>query len=215
MAELMTQNFWLKLSLPLLAAAFFYNGYQTHLNTEQMRHFRPIVVRVDETGRAEAVEYRTMKYVPEYRTIKFFLGTFINDFYRRNRSTIGDQWPDAFYFLEANLGNGLRLDSQKNGFPDKFVTGRDTQPECDIRIDNAVFAELPSGPSDIRQKYSGRIDFTKTFYSQAHQTTTTERWTTQVWFTFTDKIENDLILKNPIGLVITAFDTKQAFTNSN
>jgi len=202
-----------QLCLPALAAAFTYNGYQTHLNAEQMRHFRPIVVRVDETGRAEAVEYRSMKYVPEQRTIRFFLSTFINDFNRRNRATIGDEWPDAFYFLEANLGNGIRLDSQKNGFPDKFLTGRDTQAECDIRIDNVVFAELAGAPTDVRKRYSGRVDFTKTFYSQAHQTASTEKWTTQVWFTFTDKIENDLILKNPIGLVITSFDTKQAFTN--
>lgn len=213
MAKLITENFWLKASLPALAAAFMYNGYQTHQNTEALRHFRPIVIRVDETGRAEAVEYRNMKYVPDQTTIRYFLGDFANKFYRRSRATIADQWPDAFYFLEANLGNGLRMDAQKAGFPDKFVLGRDTQPECDIRIDNVVFAELPSAPTDIRKHFTGRIDFTKVFYNQAHEQAKTEKWTTQVWFTFTDKIENDLILKNPIGLVITSFDTKQAFTN--
>ena len=214
MASLLTENFWLKMALPVVAIAFGANAYYTHQASESIKHFRPIVIQSEATGRMQAVEYIGMNNIPTHANIQYFLGDFINKFYRRSKATVAEQWPEAFFFLEANLGNGIRTDAQTTGFPDKFIAGRDPQPECDITINNVVFSEMPASPLDVRKKYEGRIDFTKNFYNQAHQSTTTEKWTTQVWFTFTPKIENDLILKNPIGLVVTSFDTHQAFTTN-
>ena len=51
---------------------------------------RPIVVRVDEVGRAEAVAYEVMEAQadPLDPTTKYFLNRFIYDFYSRRRATV-------------------------------------------------------------------------------------------------------------------------------
>ena len=55
---------------------------------------RPIVVRVDEVGRAEAVAYEAMEAQadPLDPTTKYFLNRFIYDFYSRRRATVQEHW---------------------------------------------------------------------------------------------------------------------------
>ena len=55
---------------------------------------RPIVVRVDEVGRAEAVAYELMEAQadPLDPTTKYFLNRFIYDFYSRRRATVQENW---------------------------------------------------------------------------------------------------------------------------
>ena len=51
---------------------------------------RPIIVRVDEIDRAEAIAYEAMEAQadPLDPTTKYFLNRFIHDFYSRRRSTV-------------------------------------------------------------------------------------------------------------------------------
>ena len=58
---------------------------------------RPIVVRVDEVGRAEAVAYEAMEAQadPLDPTTKYFLNRFIHDFYSRRRATLQRTGPAA------------------------------------------------------------------------------------------------------------------------
>ncbi len=55
---------------------------------------KPIVVRVDEVGRAEAVAYEAMEAQadPLDPTTKYFLNRFIHDFYSRRRATVQQNW---------------------------------------------------------------------------------------------------------------------------
>ena len=50
---------------------------------------KPIVIRVDEVGRAEAIAYKAMEAQadPLDPTTKYFLNRFIHDFYSRRRAT--------------------------------------------------------------------------------------------------------------------------------
>ena len=61
---------------------------------------RPIVVRVDEVGRAEAVAYKAMEAQadPLDPTTKYFLNRFIYDFYSRRRATVAQNWSRSLRF---------------------------------------------------------------------------------------------------------------------
>ena len=54
---------------------------------------RPIVVRVDEVGRAEAVTYQAMQAQadPLDPTTKYFLNRFIYDYYSRRQATVATE----------------------------------------------------------------------------------------------------------------------------
>ena len=68
---------------------------------------RPIVVRVDEVGRAEAVAYEaaTAQADPLDPTTKYFLNRFIADFYSRRRATVEEHWTRSLRFLSTELAN--------------------------------------------------------------------------------------------------------------
>ena len=54
------------------------------------KNFKPLVIRINEVGRAEPVEYSTMEYRPQAPEIKYFLTQFVHDHYSRNRATVRD-----------------------------------------------------------------------------------------------------------------------------
>ena len=68
---------------------------------------RPIVVRVDEVGRAEAVAYEaaTAQADPLDPTTKYFLNRFIGDFHSRRRATVEEHWTRSLRFLSTELAN--------------------------------------------------------------------------------------------------------------
>ena len=68
---------------------------------------KPIVVRVDDVGRAEALAYDTVEAQadPLDPTTKYFLNRFINDYYSRRGATVEQAWPRALRFLTTSLAN--------------------------------------------------------------------------------------------------------------
>ena len=68
---------------------------------------RPIVVRVDEVGRAEALAYDAVEAQadPLDPTTKYFLNRFIHDFYSRRQATVEEHWSRSLRFLTTDLAN--------------------------------------------------------------------------------------------------------------
>ena len=68
---------------------------------------KPIVVRVDEVGRAEALAYDTVEAQadPLDPTTKYFLNRWIDDYYSRRRATVETAWPRSLRFLTTTLAN--------------------------------------------------------------------------------------------------------------
>ena len=68
---------------------------------------RPIVVRVDEVGRAEALAYETVEAQADPRdpTTKYFLNRFLHDHFGRRRATAQQYWPRSLRFLTTDLAN--------------------------------------------------------------------------------------------------------------
>lgn len=77
--------------------------------------FKPTVIRIDEIGRAQAVNYENLAYKPEYKETKYFLTRFCQLYYRRNHATINDDFTQALYFLDGKLaGDTIQQFKQKN-----------------------------------------------------------------------------------------------------
>ena len=65
---------------------------------------RPIVVRVDAVGRAEALAYETVEAQADPRdpTTKYFLNRFLHDHFGRRRATAQEYWPRSLRFLTTD-----------------------------------------------------------------------------------------------------------------
>ena len=156
---------------------------------------RPIVVRVDEVGRAEAVAYKAMEAQadPLDPTTKYFLNRFIYDFYSRRRATVAQNWSRSLRFLSTQLANAsFRADSQNVALLAAGVARGELQVA-------RVILRIQPNP---QQPHSATADFDLVRMEMENEVGR-ERWTLSLQFQFLQQIPTDLIVFNPMGIVIT------------
>ena len=156
---------------------------------------RPIVVRVDEVGRTEAVTYKAMEAQadPLDPTTKYFLNRFIYDFYSRRRATVAQNWSRSLRFLSTQLANAsFRADSQNVALLAAGVARGELQVA-------RVILRIQPNP---QQPHSATADFDLVRMEMENEVGR-ERWTLSLQFQFLQQIPTDLIVFNPMGIVIT------------
>ena len=156
---------------------------------------RPIVVRVDEVGRAEAVAYEAMeaRADPLDPTTKYFLNRFIHDFYSRRRATVQENWSRSLRFLTTELANASFRAESRNVALLAAGAARD-----ELQVDRVVL-RIQANP---REPHSATADFDLVRLEMANEVGR-ERWTLSLQFLFLEEIPPDLIVFNPMGIVIS------------
>src|SRR6202040_2965397 len=86
----MVTNTYLKIALALLALVCVTLAFIDLRTIRTFENFRPLVIRIDDLGRAEAINYHNLEYQPQDAESKYFLSQFCSLYYRRNRYTIHD-----------------------------------------------------------------------------------------------------------------------------
>ncbi len=156
---------------------------------------RPIVVRVDEIGRAEAIAYEAMEAQadPLDPTTKYFLNRFIHDFYSRRRATVEEHWSRSLRFLSTDLANAsFRAESQNIAL---LAAGA---ARDELQVDRVVL-RIQANP---QEPHSATADFDLVRPVMQNEVDR-ERWSLSLQFLFLDEISSDLIVHNPMGIVIT------------
>lgn len=196
---------YLKIAVALLSLAIFGLVLMNLKVVRTLESFKPMVIRIDEIGRAQAVAYENLVYKPEYKETKYFLTRFCQLYYRRNRSTINDDFSQALYFLDGKLARDtIQTFKQKNII--KNFLSDNLAPERDVDVQQVVIEPMEKGP------YKATVDFYGIEYSPAdHSVMKKTLYTTSLLFTFRDHIPNQDILVNPLGLTITYFREDEAF----
>ena len=163
---------------------------------------RPIVVRVDEVGRAEAIAYEAMEAQadPLDPTTKYFLNRFIYDFYSRRRATVEENWSRSLRFLSTELANAsFRTQSQNVAL---LAAGAVTD---ELQVERVVLRIQPAP----QEPHSATADFDLVRLVGANEAGR-EHWSVSMQFLFLDEILPDLIVFNPMGIVITYLQSDRA-----
>src|SRR5438046_10721365 len=201
----MATNTFLYLALTLvclIAARLLVLNWKTIRTFE---NFRPLVIRIDDLGRAEAINYHNLEYKPQDAESKYFLSQFCNLYYRRNRYTIQDDFSRSLYFLDGKLANGILDAYRKDDSIRKFITNT-AAPEIDVDVNKVALEEMQTPP------FRARVDFYMVYYSPAdHSELTRDLYTANFVFVFKTHVPNELIPINPLGLSVTYFREDQAF----
>jgi len=201
----MVTNTYLKIALTLvslIAVGLLVLDLKTIKTFED---FRPLVIRIDDLGRAEAINYHNLEYKPQDAEAKYFLSQFCGLYYRRNRYTIQDDFSKSLYFLDGKLGDGI-LDAYRRGdIIRKFLTNS-SAPEIDVEVKKVALEEMQTPP------FRARVDFFLVYYSPAdHSELKRDLYTANFVFLFKSRVPNELIPINPLGLTITYFREDEAF----
>jgi type IV secretion system protein VirB5 len=171
--------------------------------TNAALHVKPLVVRVNEVGQAEAVAYRDFAYQPQAPEIRYFLTRFTVGYYSRNHKTAANLYVEALYFLDRPLFSAVDARDRRSRWLPKFLSSSDD--DMDVLVDNVVIEELRSEP------YRARVEFTKVYTNTAASETRRENWAAEYVFRINPEVPNALILHNPLGIAITYFREDQAF----
>jgi type IV secretory pathway TrbF-like protein len=201
----MVTNTYLKIALTLvclIAVGLLVLDLKT---IKTFQDFRPIVIRIDDLGRAEAINYHNLEYKPQDAEAKYFLSQFCGLYYRRNRYTIQDDFSKSLYFLDGKLADGILDAYRKSDIIRKFLTNT-SAPEIDVEVKKVALEEMQTPP------FRARVDFYLVYYSPAdHSELKRDLYTANFVFLFKSRVPNELIPINPLGLTITYFREDEAF----
>lgn len=197
-------NTYLKIALVCLsfvAVALTWLNVQTY---GAFHHLKPLVIRIDALGRAEAVTYGSLDYHPQEAEIKYFLAQFVQQHYGRMRATVQEYYPRSLFFLDGRLADALIHSNKKTKLIETFLaSGAD---ETDIQVRNVAIEDLRQPP------YKAAVEFEKITYGAAdHHEIRRERVVASLVFVIRQPVSNALIPVNPLGLTITYFREDQAF----
>jgi type IV secretory pathway TrbF-like protein len=166
---------------------------------------RPMIVRVDTVGRAEAITYdEASVYKPQAPELRYFLTRFVTLHYGRLRGTIARDYSDSLFFLAGPLGDSLMAAGGRTAVDD-FVANPSAN-EVDIEVRQVTLTDLSIPP------YQASVDFVATEYAAANRTTRKQQtFTAQVAFTLRESVPNAYVRVNPLGLQITQLQVYEAF----
>ena len=201
----MVTNTYLKIALVLVSFVAIGLALVDLRTIRTFQNFRPLVIRIDDLGRAEAINYHNFEYKPQDAEAKYFLSQFCTLYYRRNRYTIQDDFSKSLYFLDGKLADGILDAYRKDDVIKKFITNSSV-PEIDVDVKKVALEDMQSPP------YKARVDFYMVYYSPSdHSEIKRDLYTANFVFVFKSNVPNELIPINPLGLAITYFREDQAF----
>src|SRR5919198_4566591 len=129
----LVMNTHLKLALllvSLLALGLLVLNFRTQA---RYANVKPLVVRIDEVGRAEAVQYDATTYRPQAPELRYFLTQFIVKHFSRVRATVQREYPESLLFLESHLADVTIAQNEQSRGIEMFVTNP-TAEEVDIVV---------------------------------------------------------------------------------
>ena len=201
----LVMNTYLKIALvlvSLIALGLLALNFHTASKYAQVK---PLVVRIDDVGRAEAVQYDAATYQPKAPELRYFLTQFVVKHFGRIRATLQREYPDSLLFLAPALADATMAEVEQSRTLETFLT-TGTQDEVDVVVQNVSLSELTNAP------YKAAVTFQKVFYSPGTRSERARQtFVAQVDFMLRDHVPNEFVRVNPLGLQVTYFRVDQAF----
>ncbi len=198
-------NTYLKVALvltSLVALGLVALNFHTAARASEIK---PLVIRIDEVGRAEAVALDATRYQPQPPELRYFLTQFVVKHFSRIRATVQREYPDSLFFLEPALADATIMQNERTRVLEMFVTNS-AADEVDVVIQNVSLSELATPP------FKASVTFQKVYYAPGTRTERQrESYVAQIDFSLRDRVPNAFVRVNPLGLQIAYFRVDQAF----
>lgn len=161
----------------------------------------PLVVRVDEVGRADVVDYQIDRATLDQNdpVVGYFLNGFVLDHYSRRHALRAERWQRSLNFMTPEL----QREAYERDVDEltAFVADVDL-PE--FLVDNIVVRIIPQPEPPFRAEVLfdrverfGTVELSR------------ERFTLSAQFVFADTVPGEAALVNPLGLVLTFMEVQR------
>jgi type IV secretion system protein VirB5 len=176
---------------------------------------RPIAnryIRIDEMGRAQAIQYTDLNYSPREGEVRTYLTDWANYRFTINREVIAKKYPLNYYFLSQPLASQLMASDNQNHLVSQVTGGQ--MESGDVQVRNVTITsmseEMVQGARVARGTALVTLD--KLYSEQTSHQPRTEHWILSVTYYLNPKQVSDQAkiypqyeFINPLGLTITEF----------
>jgi type IV secretion system protein VirB5 len=201
-------NTYLKIALALVSLAVVGLVALNFYTASRFANVKPLVIRIDEVGRAEAVQYDAAAYRPQAPELRYFLTQFTVKHFSRIRATLQREYSDSLFFLDPALADATIAENERSRSLDNFVASASAD-EVDIVVQNVSLSELAKPP------YKATVTFQKVLYAPGTRTEKARQTdVAQIDFVMREHVPNEYIRVNPLGLQVTYFRVDQAFAEA-
>ena len=201
----LVMNTYLKVTILVLAVVCLVLAGLVYRSQTLLANAHPFIVRINDVGRADSIDYRNFEYKPQEVENKYYLTRWAELYFSRNRFTIERDQTNALYFLNGDVQRAV-IDQERKDSIIADYRSDSSLPFVDVKVKNVILGDLRQPP------YSAQIEFEKVFTNPADQSVIKrEQWTASVTYAFQEKVRNEELAVNPLGLTIVRFRADQAF----
>jgi len=201
----LVMNTYLKVTILVLAVVCLALAALVFRSQMALANVHPLIIRINDVGRAEAIDYRNFQYRPQEAENKYYLTRWAELYFSRNRFTIERDQTSSLYFLNGDVQSAVIDQERKDNIIANY-TKDNSLPFVDVEVKNVILDDLRQSP------YSARIEFEKVFTNSSdHTELRREQWTASVTYVFRETVKNNELAVNPLGLTIVRFRADQAF----
>jgi hypothetical protein len=203
-------NRWLLAALALSVLGNIGQAVQNDRLNTTIANWKPIFIRITETYRAEAIDYKAATTwapteVELTHVTRNLLTSFVQMHYRRLRSTVARDFGNSLLFLRDDLTDALFRPGEPN--PAEVFVRDLAAPEVDIEVSTVTFPNLTKPP------YQATVDFREvTYVNGGRGQKQSRRMTAQIVFTVPNAVPFSVVPVNPLGLRILNLRVDPAFT---
>ena len=202
----LVMNTYLKITIIVLAVVCLTLAGLTLKSQKVLANMHPMIIRINDVGRAEAIDYRNFQYRPQEAEDKYYLTRWAELYFSRNRFTIERDQTSSLYFLNGDVQRAVIEQERKKRIIETYVKDS-LLPYVDVEVKNVALDDLRQSP------YSARIEFEKVYTNPSdHTELKRERWIASVTYVFRENVKNNELAVNPLGLTIVRFRADQAFS---
>jgi type IV secretion system protein VirB5 len=169
-------------------------------------------IRIDEMGRAQAIQYTDLNYSPREGEVRTYLTDWANYRFTINRDTITKKYPLNYFFFSQQLSTQLMSDDNGNHFVSQVMAGQIEQSEVEVR--NVTITSMSEEQiQGVRMsKGTALVNIDKLYSVRNSHEPRTEHWMLSVTYYLNPKQVSDqsrvfpqFETINPLGMTITEF----------
>ena len=174
---------------------------------------RPITnryIRIDEMGRAQAIQYSDLNYSPREGEVRTYLPDWANYRYTINRETVATKYPLNFYFLSQPLASQLMTDDNGDHFASQVLAGQIEGSDVEVKNVTITSMSEETVAGATMAKGTALMDLDRLYSPRNSREPRTEHWLLSVTYYLNPKQVNEearvfpqFETINPLGLTIT------------
>ena len=117
----LVMNTYLKVTILVLAAVCLSLAALAFKSQKALAEMHPMIVRINDVGHAEAIDYRNFQYRPQEAENKYYLTRWAELYFSRNRFTIERDQTSSLYFLNSDVQRAVIDQERKDNIIQNYV----------------------------------------------------------------------------------------------